>query len=256
MARQVLSIASFTVLEALRNRLLWLVLAIVLGALGLAQFAGALAVTETAQIQSALLGAFLRLAAVFVVTLFVITSLVRESNDKVLELLLSLPLPRAAYYLGKLAGFSLFALVVALAFGVVLLVYVQPGQVLIWTISLAAELLIMAALSLLCLFTFNQVIVALSVVSAFYLLARSIGAIQLMEHGSLVDPNSVYQRTVNAIIDAIAYLLPDLYRFTSSDWLVYHTGTWHSLGPVLLQTAVYLPLLAGAALFDLYRKNL
>ena len=33
-------------------------------------------------------------------------------------------------------------------------------------------------------------------------------------------------------------------------------GLVFALGPILLQTAVYLPLLAGAALFDLYRKNL
>ena len=51
-------------------------------------------------------------------------------------------------------------------------------------------------------------------------------------------------------------MLPDLYRFTRSEWLVYHVGTPSDLLPVLGQSAVYLVLICGAALFDLYRKIL
>ena len=54
----------------------------------------------------------------------------------------------------------------------------------------------------------------------------------------------------------MAFLLPDFARFTSSEWLVYHTGGWQEVAPIAAQTLVYLALLAGAALFDLYRKNL
>ena len=49
---------------------------------------------------------------------------------------------------------------------------------------------------------------------------------------------------------------PATLRFTSSDWLVYHTGSWQQMAPIAAQSVIYLLLLAGAALFDLYRKNL
>jgi ABC-type transport system involved in multi-copper enzyme maturation permease subunit len=255
-ARQVRAIAGLTVLEALRGRLLWLVALILLAGFGFAELLGSIAITETRQVQASLLAAVLRIAAVMVTSLFVITSVVREFNDKVVELYLSLPLPRAAYYLGKLAGFAAFAACAAALFGALLLVYASPGQVLLWSVSLLAELLLVVTASLLALFTFSQVTVALSVVLAFYVLSRGIGAIQLMSQGPLVDPEAVSSEVVEWLVDGIAFLLPDLYRFTPSEWLVYATGDWAALAPLLAQTAVYVTLLAGAGLFDLYRKNL
>ena len=68
--------------------------------LALAEFVGALAITESVAFKSGLLGALLRLAAVFLLSLFVITSMVRELNDKQLELVLALPIARVSYFLG------------------------------------------------------------------------------------------------------------------------------------------------------------
>lgn len=253
---QVLTIAAMTWREALRNRLLWLALAVLAGGFGLAEFVGAVAITESVPVRSALLAAGLRLFAVFLVALFIIATLVREFDDKRVESLLSLSLPRAAYYAGKLLGFAAVAAGLSLLIGLVLMVHAPAVQVGIWTLSLACELLIVAAVSLLAMFTFHQLTSALSAVLAFYLLSRSIHAFQLIGQGPLADPQSLAQQWMAATLDLIAYLLPDLYRFTSTDWLVYHTGTVADLGPVLGQTLVYVVLLAGAGLFDLYRRNL
>jgi hypothetical protein len=109
-------------------------------------------------------------------------------------------------------------------------------------------------LGLLCLFSLHQVTFALSMVAGFYLLSRSISAIQLMGQSPLVDAG-LSQQAIGTLVDIIAFLLPELYRFTPSQWLIYHTATWQELAPILGQTAVYLVLLIGAGLFDLYRKN-
>src|SRR5262252_3404518 len=93
------SLARTTLLEAVRNRLLWLALVVVVIAFGLAQFLDQVAIAETREIQTTLLAAPLRAAAVFIVAAFVITSMVRESSDKVTELMLSLPVPRSTYFL-------------------------------------------------------------------------------------------------------------------------------------------------------------
>src|SRR5437016_14601909 len=91
----VASLARAALLEAVRNRLLWLAVVVAVIAFGLAQFLNQVAITESREIQTALLAAALRVAAVFMVAVFVITSMVRESSDKVTELLLSLPAPRS-----------------------------------------------------------------------------------------------------------------------------------------------------------------
>ena len=190
------AIAAYTFLEAIRNRLLWLVIAFMVVAFALAEFLGEVAITETIQFQSAFLGATLRGFAVFMVSLFVITSMVREFNDKGLELVLSLPIPRASYFFGKLVGFSLLAGLTSLLCSLCLLLYAPASQVVLWGISLTLELLIVTAFSLLCLFTFSHVTLALSVVMGFYVLSRTIGAIQLIGTGPLTDTGPSLSRSL------------------------------------------------------------
>jgi ABC-type transport system involved in multi-copper enzyme maturation permease subunit len=254
--RQVRAIAVLTVLEAVRGRLLWLAVLVLLVGLALVELLGALAITETREVQGAILGSLLRLAAVVLTALFVISSGVRDFNDKVVEIYLSLPLPRWGYYLGKLAGFSLWAVAVAVLFAALPALIGRPDQALLWGLSLLAELLLMVGASLLCLFSFSQVTAALAAVAGFYTLSRAIGAIQLMAQGPFANPAELTDRAARWAVDGIAFILPDLYRFTPSEWLAYGNGTWAALSEIALQTLVYLVLLAGAGLFDLYRKDL
>ncbi len=240
------TIAVHTVLEALRNRLGWLLAALTAAVLGAGAFAGQLAITESAQAQVALVAALLRLCAVFVVAGFVVTSIAREAADKGQELLLALALPRAAYVLGKLAGFFLVALMPALVFGALALVAAPPVAALVWTASLVCELWIVAAFALLCALGMAHVVTALAASAAFYLLARIVGELALLAQA----------RSGHLIVDLLAALLPHLDQFTRAEWLVYGDAGLAQLLPVLAQTALYLPLLAAAALVDLYRKNI
>ncbi|WP_432377422.1 ABC transporter permease [Duganella sp. P38] len=255
MMRPALTIARYTLLEALRNRLLWLVLIMMAGAVAVSGFLNELALTESRQLQAALLAAVLRLAAVFLVATFVITSMAREANDKGLELLMALPMPRAVYLSGKLAGFAALALLPAVLFGGLGLFFAPPAQAALWGFSLLCECWIMAAFGVLCMLTLSQVLPALAAALSFYLLARVIGALQLLGHGA-ATVQSGSQQALNAGIDGLALLLPHLDQFTRSDWLVYHSGTGAELGAIAAQTAIYVALLSAAALFDLHRKNI
>lgn len=252
----IFTISRFTLLEARRTRLIGLFLLLLLAAMGIAEFMGGVAITESVAIKTSLLAGMLRIVSVFVLSLYVTTSMVREINDKGMELTLSLPVSRASYYAGKLIGFTAIALLMTLIIGLCLSFYASLPPVLIWSATLFCELLIMASLSLLCVYTFNQVTAAITAVAAFYLLARSIDAIQLMSHGPLTDPGSPLQVFITCSVDALAHLLPDLYRFCSAEWLIYSDATPPLFLPFILQTLIYTLLLAGAGLFDLYRKEL
>jgi ABC-type transport system involved in multi-copper enzyme maturation permease subunit len=225
-------------------------------AFGLSEFIGELAITESDRFQGAILAAGLRLFAVFTTGLFVTTSMIREFNDKGFELVLSQPIPRAAYYSGKLTGFAMLSVVIACLVTLPLILYASSGQVLIWCASLICELFIVTAMGLLCLFTFSNITIAFSVVVAFYLLSRCMDAIQLISNSPILETDSFAQELINKIIDVIAYLLPDLNLFTQTQWLIYGNGDLNSLGSVMGQTVIYVVFLSGAALFDLYRKEL
>lgn len=248
------TLAGATALEAVRNRLLWLAAIIVAIALGIAQFLSQVAIIESREIQSALLAAMLRAAAVFIASTFVITSMVRELNDKVTELMLSLPAPRAAYFFGKLAGYALVAAVIAVLFALPLALFARPEGVAVWAASLLCELLIMTAVSLFCVLALAQVPSAFAAVAGFYLLSRSMAAMQTIAGASLTDA-SLLDRAVNRIVDLIALLLPGLDRMTDTAWLLVSAPAAGVLGTILAQTAIYLALISAAALFDLYRKN-
>ena len=255
MLQHILPIARYTLLEALRNRLFWLVLILVAAGLVLTQFLQQVSITESNQIQTALLAALLRLGAVFVLASFVVTSMVREFNDKVMELILSRPLQRSSYFLGKFIGFASVALVLTLISSLPLALFAPAQRVALWGLSLACELLIVTAFALFCVLSLTQVMSALAAVAGFYLLSRSVSGLQIMAAHPLSGDQSLGQDFVNFIIDAIAFVLPGLDRMTQTGWLIYDAPTAAEILAVPVQTAVYLLLLCGAALFDLQRKN-
>jgi ABC-type transport system involved in multi-copper enzyme maturation permease subunit len=255
MFKQILTIARYTLLEALRNRLIWLFAAVILAGIAVSGFLNELALTEKLEIQLALLAALLRFCGIFLLATFVVTSMVREFNDKGLQLVLALPVTRANYLFGKMAGFGMLTVLPALLFGALTALLASPQQSLLWTLSLMFECWIVAAFSMLCVLTFNQVMPALSSVMGFYVLARSIGTLQLIGNQPLQE-HTVAQRFISFLVDCLSAILPHLDNFTRSDWLVYHSGDWPTLAALAAQSAIYLALLCGAALFDLYRKNI
>jgi hypothetical protein len=252
---KIVTIARFTVLEAVRTRLPWIALAIFallfLGSL----FVQHISVTESARMQTGFLAAAIRFAAVIILSLHVAGSMVREFNDKNIDLLLSLDLPRAGYYLGKFLGFAFIALGLATLASLTLLAAAAGISLAWWGISLAMELVLVASLALFCVITFAQVMPAISFVLAFYLLARSVNAVRLLSASPLLAPDEWTNRAVARLADALAWCVPNLDRFTATTWLVDGSGA-SALGFVAMQTLVYASLLVLAGLFDLYRKNL
>ena len=252
----VLAIARVTALEAVRGRFVWLVVGFAAAGCGLAMFAGEIAITGTEGYRSGLLGAWLRWWAVFATGAFAVSSVVGDAHDKGLDLMLATSMPRSAYCAGKLAGFGAVALFPAVAGALALAWFAPLPQVALWTVSLALELCIVTAASLLCAFTFAHLAWAMSMVLGFYVLSRSMTALQLIAHAPGTDSGSAAWPFIRGFIDALAYLLPDLDRFTQSQWLIHGTGTLAELGFAAAQTAVYLALLGAAAAFDLHRKVL
>ena len=253
--RQIATIARFTLLEALRTRLPWLFVIVLALILGAAYFVQQLAITESARLQIGFSAAATRFAAVFMLSLHILTSMVREFNDKGLELTLSFDVRRSHYILGRLCGFTLIALLVALIATLPQLLLAPPQAALQWGLSLALELAIMTALSLFCIVTFTQLMPAASFVFGFYLLARALTAIRLMSDTPLVGGGTLPHQVISLLVDALALVLPALDRFTQSAWLADNAASWPALGANAVQALLYTVLLAAAAMFDFSRRK-
>lgn len=255
MPQNLLTIAYYTLLEAARNRLLYLVALILAVALAFALFLKQVAITESNDIQLAFLAALFRLAAVFIAAAFVIVSQVREANDKVMDLLLTRNLSRSEYLFGKMLGYLATALLLAILFTLPLCVYAPINRALTWGISLFLELSIVTALSLFCVLTFNQVVGSLAAVTGFYVLSRSMAVLQLIGASRIGEGNLWLDRIANYVLEAIAFFLPRLDLFTQTGWLLGHDPIQINAPWLVAQCVTYVALLCFAALFDLKRKN-
>jgi hypothetical protein len=92
-------------------------------------------------------------------------------------------------------------------------------------------------------------------VFVFYAAARTATSIYLMSKYPIISHTTISQKFMDGFVEILTWLLPDLHRFTQTDWLAYNTANWNLLLPVVIQTLIYLLLLSSVALFDFYRKN-
>lgn len=255
MNRQIATIARYTLLEAMRTRLPAVAAAAFLLLVAASVFIHEIALTESARMQTGFYAAGARFAAVFIAALYVVTSVTREFNDKGLELLLALDLPRGHYILGKLAGFVAVGALLAAAASLPLAWLATPAAALQWGLSLALETGIIVALALFCVITLSQLLPAAAFVLAFYLLARTLTAIRLMSGAPLADADSVAHQFMHLLVESLALVLPAFDRWTQTAWVVDAAPAWTDIATLALHGVVYVGLLGAAAMFDFYRKN-
>jgi ABC-type Na+ efflux pump permease subunit len=253
---QVRTLARNTLLEAVRTHLPWLVLLVLLLVIAGSFFVEQLAITESARMRIGFVAAATRSAMVFVLTLHVLSSMVREFNDKGLELVLSIDLRRSDYILGRVLGYQMLAFAMAVAAVLPLLLQAPALAVLEWGVSLALELAVVAALAVFCSVTFTQIMGGASFVLGAYLLARTLDAIRLISAAPIGVADSPSHQVFKLVVDGLALIVPALDRVTQSAWLTDAMAPWPAVGAFLWQAVLYTTLLTVAAMFDLYRRNL
>lgn len=249
-------LARGVLLEARRTGLPWLALGCIALGIATAGFLSQLSLTEARLVQAAVIAALFRVFTVFLVAILVVTSVVREFADKSLELMLSLPLSRTVWYLGKLAGYAAAGALLAAGFALVMIAWSPPAAVLAWFVSLALEAALVACASLFFVITLAQVVPALAATVAFYLLARVTAAMQAIAAGPLSDAQNLLQRISHWALDAIALALPPLDAVTQTAWLLYAPPGPLEFARVCGALALYGTLLTTAGLFDFHRRNL
>lgn len=248
------NLARLVLLEARRGGLPWLALASIALSLCLAVFLAQVALTESRTLQAAIVAAMLRACAVFLLAAHVVSSVLREINDKGLELMLSLPLTRSAQYLGRLAGFAACGAALALVFALPLLLWAPLPVVALWAVSLALELALVAAAALFFAMSLAQLVPAIAATAGFYLLARSMATIQAIATGPHKDASAT-QTVARWAIDGVALLFPRLESVTRTEWLLYGAPAASAYAAALGGLVLYGAIIIAAGLFDFHRRS-
>ena len=255
MFQRITTISQFVVLESVRSRFFLLILFAVFASFIIGIFAQSVSVTEGDLTLTSLVAALLRFVTILSLSLLIVTTISREFQSQSFDIVLASDMTRTEFYLGKLLGFSINAFFIIIVFSLCLLFIAAPSQVLIWSTSLFLEALIIIAFALFCSVSIEQQPISIFVILAFYLLARSISALKLIAETPILRDESLFLSVMPQVIGFISMLLPDLSRFTQTNWLVYETGMVNDISGLFLQTVVYVSLLVFAGLIDFYRKN-
>ena len=250
------TLARLVLIEARRGGLPWLAAACIAAGLGLGAFLAQVALTESRELQLAIVAAWLRACAVFLMAAHVATRTVREIDDKALEQMLALPLGRPAQYLGRLGGLAACGALLAAAFALPLLVWAPPGAVALWGVSLSLEAALVAAAALFFAMTLAQPVPAIAATAGLYLLARSITALQALASGGPLADGSLAGQLARGTVGAIALVLPRLDEVTRSEWLLYGAPPLSVFATAVGGLLVYAAPLIAAGLFDFQRRNL
>jgi ABC-type Na+ efflux pump permease subunit len=250
------TLARLVLIEARRSGLPWLAGACIAAGICLAAFLSQVALTESRELQTAIVAAWLRACAVFLIAAHVATRTLREIDDKVLEQMLALPLGRPSLYLGRLAGLAACGALLAAAFAAPLAAWAPPGAVALWGLSLACEVALVAAAALFFAMTLVQPVPAIAATAGLYLLARSIAALQALAGGGPLADESIAGTLARGAVSAVAFLLPRLDAVTRSEWLLYGAPPAAAYAAAIGSLLLYGIVLAAAGLFDFQRKNL
>jgi ABC-type transport system involved in multi-copper enzyme maturation permease subunit len=253
---RIMTIAHYTVLEAVRTRLPLLTIVIICTIFTASLFVREIAIIEAVRFQAASYAAIMRLAIVFVAVLYAIASIAREFQDKGLDVALALDLPRSHYIIGKLAGLLVISFALAWTVSIPLIPLAGLEAAAAWAISLAFELAVVVAMSVFCVVTFSQLMPAASLVIAFYLFARALNAIRLVSAHPIADAHTLSHQFMAGLVEGLALIVPALDGWTRTVWLVEGAATaWSALAIIGLHSALFVTVLAGAAVFDMHRRN-
>ncbi len=256
MLKQVAVIAQLTLLEARRTHLPWTTAGIISAGLLLGECAAGLALTDSHSYRLEIYAASTRLLMVACTALFVATSVVRELADRVIDLTLSRPLSRGTWLLGRLSGYGGMVCLLAMAAALPLVFTTTPLAALVWGLSLAGELMLVAAATLSCAIALTQVVTTVLAVAAFYLLSRSIDAIVLMSRGPTVEAGAWSSIVIEHTVSGLAMLLPALSDYTRAAWFYDASAGLAVLPALATQTVIYGVLLVAVGLFDFTRREI
>jgi ABC-type transport system involved in multi-copper enzyme maturation permease subunit len=249
------ALARSTWLEAVRSR--WSAI-LAVGALGLfavTAFVGSWALIEREEVMLAMIAPLTRLLAILVVALVTVSAVVREFNDRSILLTLAAPLSRATWVFGKGIGFALIAVVTAVVLCLPLALIAPTQAMLLWTVSLALELIVLASAAVVLACVLRQIPAAMLALASFYVLSRLMGVLLLIAEHAPYD-SSIQVNTLNSgFLKILSALLPRLDLFTQSAWL-FQAVPVSVLLPVFTQSLLYCALLWLIAFLDFSKAEL
>lgn len=252
-------IMKYILLTASRDLLFLGLILINIFSILISNFLGNTALSEQEQMAITYAGSSIRIITNIGLIIFVCFHVKRSFDNKEIEFFLSKPVSRSKFLFSYILGFSILALLISTFAIIAMLIFFlkYKAGIIYWGISLFIETLITIGFALFAALILQSGVLAVLLTLAFYALARMMGFFIITIHHPTLMPklNNLLTWTVESIIILISTVLPRLDLFTQSKWLVYGLSEMQEFFIVVIQCAVYIPLLFFISLLDFRRKQ-
>jgi len=250
------SILKYILFTGIRDRLyIGLFISLVV-AFSISIFLGSTALIEQQQMTAAYIAGSSRAILTIGMILFVCLNVNRAFENKEVEFILSKSVSREQFILGYLLGFLLAAFLIFIPLVGTILIVTKANQIglLIWSVSLLFEVLIVISFALLSSLILKNSFSAIMASFAFYMISRLMGMFVMA-----IDLPGDFAQTKNHILASILKILsalfPRLDLFGQSEWLSYGVTDFSNFKIILLQSAIYIPLMIFMAFHDFKKKQ-
>lgn len=244
----------YVLLCALKDRLFYGLILLLLAIVGLSSMLGGTSFIEETEMTTVFAAAASRLVLVIASIVFVCFFIQSSFDHKHMDVMLSRPISRDQVVLSHWLGFALIATLMVIPVTLCLILVGpenHPG-ILEWSISMVWELWIVVAFALFTSLILSSAVVSVLACIAFYVSSRMM-ILFLMTAERTTDADKI--PGIRKIIEWISTLVPRLDLFSHSDWLVYGMHEKYPFSILAFQTVLFLALLLTLCMIDFRKKQ-
>jgi hypothetical protein len=248
----------YVMLTAIRDRFPVAILVALLAVTAICVLIAASTLSEGLQTGRAYAGEFFRAALVLGLITFVSFHVRALFETREIEAILTRPISRTAFVLAYYAAFAVLAAGLALLTAPMLMsaLGARGEGLAIWETSMVLEAWIVVAMALFCAMALESATAAVIVCLGFYILGRTAQFfLAIAASGYGASANEGVNVGARGVMAVIAEVMPRLDLFGQSRWLLYGPGGGWGVGILLVQTAIYVPLLLAATARDLHVRR-
>jgi ABC-type transport system involved in multi-copper enzyme maturation permease subunit len=252
-----LSNIRYVLLTATRDRLFFGLLAGVLTAAYISSMLGSTAMLEPEQMGLSFTAASARIIIMVGIIVFIGFHMRNAFDAREIDVLLSRPISRTTLVLSYWVGFAVVASLLVIP--TVILVWamgvLNTTGFLLWALSLLLESWLVASIALFASLTIKSGVGTVLASMAIYTLSRMMGFFLATTSSTAVFKDQEVNLIAKWVMQGIATVVPRLDFYAKSKWLIYGAKSYEDLTLVLMQSAVFIPLLMVAAVMDFKRKQ-
>lgn len=250
------NILKYIIKASIRDRIYISLLVFLIIAFCLSIFLGSTSFVEKAYATTAYIAGSGRIIISFGLILFVCITISRAFEYKEIEFILSKNISREKFILSYIGGFLLITILIILPFFLAILFLGNANIVglVMWSISFFLEMVIIISFCILCSLITRNVISSILSVSGFYILSRMMGFLVVAVKMPSNMKFDINLKSFAIILKFLLAIFPRFDLFTKTRWISYGIEK-SEFNLILIQSAIYIPLIIFMAFHDFRKKQ-